>query len=277
MAGILYDGRKAPGVESSGVYKGILVEDMIDTVRNVKKPFIDVFIEDLFFKDADYPLTYVPMFNMVLPLKKDQEVWVYFNQENHRYPVLWKLADDVTKEYTENLELPTKGSLVSFPNAEDTTEVTKFSDSCWFIGTKSYGVFHWGEQCVLLNDDSIITNAKSKLHYKSGGDFTVEAADGIILMSDSGFKVESSDEMAVKSSANIQVESQNDITVESSAGKILLKGTSINLGKELHDAFETLATTSPSTQGSPAAQVLSPAIISKLLEVVAKIATGFKE
>jgi len=243
MGGILCKGDPT-GVEATGVYSGVLTEDMIDTVKRVKKPFVDVFIEGLFFKDTDYPLTYVPMFNMVLPLKKDQKVFVYFNQDNHRYPVLWKMADEVSKEFTDKFSLPSSGGLVSFPSAEDTTEVTKFSDSCWFIGTKSYGVFHWGDQCVLLNDDSIITNAKSKLHFKSGGDFTVEA--------------------------------QKDIVMESSSGKVTIKGTSIDLGTVLHDAFNTLATTTPSTQGSPAAQVLNPAIIAKLIEVVTKISTGFK-
>jgi len=244
MAGILCSGDN-PGVESTGVFRGVLIEDMTETVKRVKKPFVDVFISGLFFKDADYPLTYVPMFNMVLPLKKDQEVWVYFNQDNHRYPVLWKLADDVEDAYTEKFPLPSKGSLVSFPDAEDTTEVTKFSDDCWFIGTKSYGVFHWGEQCVLLNNDSIITNAKSKLHYKSGGDFIVEAQNGIIM--------------------------------ESTSGKVTLKGSSLDLGTILYDAFNTLATTSPTVQGSPAAQVFNPAIVSKLVEVGVKLSTGFKE
>jgi len=237
MAGVLCDG-DFPGVEATGVFKGVLVEDMIDTVRSVKKPFINVYIGDLFFRDADYPLTYVPMFNMVLPLKKDQEVWVYFSQENHRYPVLWKLADDVSKEYTDKHSLPANGVLVSFPNAEDTTEVMKFSDNFWFIGTKSYGVFHWGDQCVLLNNDSIIMNAKNKIGFKSGGGFMVEAG-----------------------------------------GKIILEGTKVKLGDVLYDAFNALADPAnlPTTQGSPAAQVLNPVIVAKLIEAVSKIATGFKE
>jgi len=245
MAGILCKGLHE-GVEATGVYRGILQRDMIDTVNEFKKPFVDVFIEGLFFKDADYPLTYVPMFNMVLPLKKDQEVWVYFNQDNHRYPVLWKLANDMDENFTDKMSLPSDGKLFSFPSAEDTKEVLKFSDNCWFIGTESYGVFRWGEQCVLLNEDSIITNAKSNLHFKSDGVVTLEAKD--------------------------------DVQVASSSGKVTLKAMSnLDLGTILHDVFNTLATASPTTQGSPAAQLFNPVITSKLGEVAAKLSTGFKE
>jgi len=250
MAGVLCSG-EASGVEATGVYRGVLVEDMIDTVRRVKKPFIDVCIESLFFKDAAYPLTYVPMFNMVLPLKKDQEVWVYFNQENHRYPVLWKLADDVGKDFTDKLSLPDSGSLVSFPNAEDTTSVTKFSDSCWFISTKSYGVLHWGDQCVLMNDDSIITNAKSKLHYKSGGGFVVEAGD-------------------------MTVKAQDGVSMESPVGKVVIKGSNVDLGTVLYDVVSTLAsaTSTPAATGSPV--TFSPGVIANLTEAATKISLGFK-
>ena len=169
MAGVLYSSGDKEGVEASGVFLGVLKEDMIDTVKRVKKPFIDVFIEKVFFEDADYPLTYVPMFNMVLPLKKGHKVWVYFNQENHRYPVLWKLADNLDESFTgRKADIPSSGSLVTFPNADDTTEVLKISDDIWFIATVSYGVLHWGDQCLLLNGDCLLMNAKT-FGIKSGG------------------------------------------------------------------------------------------------------------
>jgi len=243
MAGVLVSGVNS-GVEATGVYKGVLVEDMIDTVNRVKKPFIDVFIKGLFFSDADYPLTYVPMINMVLPLKKDQEVWVYFNQGNHRYPVLWKLAADVDKQFTGTTELPAITGLVSFPNAEETTEVTKFSDKCWFIGTKSYGVFRWGDQCILMNDSSVITNAGSKLDFRSGDTITME----------------STGEMMFKSGGS---------TTTESAGKILLKAGSklefnntvgLSLCTILTTLLTSLKTATPATAGSPAAHAWNPAI-----------------
>jgi hypothetical protein len=246
MAGVLWGSDAEAGVESTGVYKGILMRDMIDCVNEFHKPFIDVFIDSVFFKDTDYPLTYVPMFNMVLPLKKDQEVWVYFNQNNHRYPVLWKLVSDVDENYTGKLDLPSNGNLFSFPSAEDTKEVLKFSDNCWFIGTESYGVFRWGEQCILLNNDSIITNAKGNLNFKSDGVLTAEATNGI--------------------------------QVESSSGKVTLKAMSnIDLGTLLYDVFNALLTNSPQTNGTPSNQAFNPSIIKALGEAVTKLSNGFKE
>lgn len=152
MPGVLYASGDVKGVEASGVYQGIIKEDMVTTIQRVKKPFIDVFIDKVFFEDVDYPLTYVPMFNMVLPLKKDQKVWVYFNQDNHRYPVLWKLDDDLDGNYTDKkFDLPS-----GFPSSEQTTEVLKISDKMWFLSTDSYGVLHWGDQCILLNNDKLL-------------------------------------------------------------------------------------------------------------------------
>ena len=166
MAGVLYKSGEYMGVEATGVYEGVLKEDMIDTVRRVKKPFIDVFIDKVFFEDADYPLTYVPVFNMVLPLKEGQKVWVYFFQENHRYPVLWKLADDFGDEsdYAVNYTVPS-----GFGSTEDTTEVMKLSDDMWFIGTEHYGVLHWGEQCVILDGNDIYLHARGNITIEAGG------------------------------------------------------------------------------------------------------------
>jgi hypothetical protein len=152
------------GVEFSGIYKGVLQEDMIDTVRRVKRPAIDVFIEELFFKDQDYPLTYVPMVNMVLPLKKDQEVWVTFPQENNAFfPVLWKLAGDVDDSFVvEKFQVNRFSSGdVQFPDDAVTKEVFKISDDMWVIATDSYCVMHYGDSCVLMNSDGVYTNAEA--------------------------------------------------------------------------------------------------------------------
>jgi hypothetical protein len=164
MPGVLWnvDGERE-AVEASGVYRGVVKEDMIDTVRRVKRPFIDVFIEELFFEDADYPLTYVPMVNMVLPLKEGQEVWVYFNQQNHRYPVFWKLAgkfeDSTDFVKPEAFEPSLTGELVNWPGPEVTKEVFKISDDMWVIATDSYCVMHYGSSCVLMNAGGVFTNS----------------------------------------------------------------------------------------------------------------------
>ena len=184
MSGILVDSGGTLGVESSGVFKGVLVEDMITTVRRVKKSFIDVFIPELFFEDEDYPLTYIPLVNITLPLKKDQEVWVYFNQSNHRYPVFWKLADDFDESsgFLKDYEMPSDGSEVSFPSKEETLEVHQFSDDVWLINTNSYCVLYRGDQCVVLGDTDVHVNAKGTLNLKAST-VKIEASSNIVFKS----------------------------------------------------------------------------------------------
>jgi len=237
MAGVLLD---SGGVEASGVFLGVLQEDMVDTVRRVKKPFIDVYIKAMFFEDANYPLTYVPMFNMVLPLKKGQKVWVQFNQQNHRYPVLWKLAAELDEHYTEErFGLPSDGQLVSFPTTEDTLDVHKFSDDMWFIGTKSYGVIHWGEQCILLNGDSVIANAGT----------LAALADTI--------KLDVKDKLIA--------EVMNDVTLKiRSAAKFEIKNALGSLGPVMSEALEALSM--GMTVGSPTTQAFSPDLIAKMIK-----------
>jgi hypothetical protein len=140
------------------------MEDMIDTVHRVQRPFVDVFIDGLFFEDADYPLTYVSMPNMVLPLLKDQEVWVYFNQQNHRYPVLWKLVEKFGEDVDflkERFEFALSGGVVVMPDVEPTKTVFKVSDSMWVISTDSYSVMHYGDSCVLMNAGGVFANAEA--------------------------------------------------------------------------------------------------------------------
>jgi hypothetical protein len=165
VPGILWNvDEEREGVESTGLYRGVLQEDMVDTVHRVQRPFVDVFMEGLFFDDADYPLTYVPMVNMVLPLKKGQEVWVYFNQQNLRYPVLWKLVDKVGDEtdfIKEKFEPALSGSVVAMPEVELTKTVYKISDSMWVISTDSYCVMHYGDSCVLMNSGGVFANAEA--------------------------------------------------------------------------------------------------------------------
>jgi hypothetical protein len=165
VPGVLWNvDEEREGVEATGLYRGVVREDMIDTVHRVQRPFIDVFIDDMFFEDADYPLTFVPMVNMVLPLLKDQEVWVYFNQQNHRYPVLWKLVAKFGEEedfLKESFEFALSGNVATMPDVEPTKTVYKVSDSLWAITTESYCVMHYGDSCVLMNAGGVFVNAEA--------------------------------------------------------------------------------------------------------------------
>jgi hypothetical protein len=141
MPGLIYGEGEWEGVEASGVYQGVVQEDMIATVRKTHRPFLDVYMKDLFSLETGYPLTYVPAFGMVLPLKTGQKVWVYFNHENFRYPVLWKLGDGLAGAYYS--EVP-EGMLAAA------------GDSVGMVGND-----------VLLKANNLSVDAKSPIVFKS--------------------------------------------------------------------------------------------------------------
>ena len=168
MAGVLYSSGDREGVEASGVYEGILTEDMITTVKRVKKPFIDVYIKELFFDNANYPLTFVPAFNMVLPLKKDQKVWVYFNQENHRYPVLWKMEDEANG-CLDGLDVLRSGSLGLFSSSDGDLELKSAQDmdfeakGKYIIRNKSTDIFDVFEDLYdILKNFNVVGSSTSQ-------------------------------------------------------------------------------------------------------------------
>lgn len=214
MAGCLWGVGEKSGVEASGVYSGVLKEDMVDTVRRVKKPFVDVFIEDLFFEDKDYPLTYVPMVNMVLPLKKDQKVWVTFPQENNaRYPVLWKLADEYSGDFVDvryDVDRFSKDN-VEFPSTEETKEVYKLSDDMWVIVTDSYCVMHYGDSCVLMNSGGVYTNASAfqvvsqSMNLKVLEDLTARIDAAVKLIAGTDMFLKAGTDMALDAGTNFGI------------------------------------------------------------------------
>jgi hypothetical protein len=79
--------------EPSGVFTGTLQEDAIDTYRKTKRPFIDVIVSELWSKDVDYPLTYVPVWHRTSLLKKGDKVRIKFNQHLSPYPELYKSVE----------------------------------------------------------------------------------------------------------------------------------------------------------------------------------------
>jgi hypothetical protein len=155
---------------------------MVVTVQRVKRPFVDVFVEQLFEKDSKYPLTYVPVFGMVLPLKKGQKVWVKFEQDNPRYPVLWKLAggfDEESDFVKEQFELPASGDVIKFPGVDDTAEVYKYSDDFWLIVTKSYVVFHREDQVEIFDADGVLVGCQD-FRVLTTGSVTLETPAGTL-------------------------------------------------------------------------------------------------
>lgn len=141
----------------TGVYKGKLTEDMIETVKRTHQLYCSVLVEDFYTDDSldTMPLTRVPLWATVLPLKKDDEVYVYFDQSNSLYPVLYK-CKELTADNYEDFQLPSSTSLVTIPSSESTAEVTQLSSDYWIITTDKYTVLHKGNNFYLLGEDGQI-------------------------------------------------------------------------------------------------------------------------
>lgn len=141
--------------EVTGVFRGKLTEDMIDTVKKTKRPFISVLYENMFEESGEYPYTYVPSWLTTLPLKKDTEIIAYFNQGSFQYPVLWKLADssDYDDTMLQDIKMPSNGDIVSFPEAEKVIAVHKFTDSFYYYVTDKYTLLQSGDESIVFDND----------------------------------------------------------------------------------------------------------------------------
>lgn len=141
--------------EVTGVLRGKLTEDMIDTVKKTKRPFISVLYENIFEESGEYPYTYVPSWLTTLPLKKDTEIIAYFNQGSFQYPVLWKLSDssDYDDTMLQDIKMPSNGDIVSFPEAEKVIAVHKFTDSFYYYVTDKYILLQSGDESVVFDND----------------------------------------------------------------------------------------------------------------------------
>lgn len=138
----------------TGVYLGTLQEDMIDTVIETKGQYIKVLVPELFDENGDYPYTYVPDWGMVLPLRKDDKVLIRFDQENIRYPVLYRNPSELDTSFYVEYDLPMDGSLVSFPTKEKTVTGHRFGNNSYIITTDRYTLLRQNDQFVMLKDQA---------------------------------------------------------------------------------------------------------------------------
>lgn len=135
--------------EATGVYVGTLQEDMIDTVKRTKKMYCDVLIPEFFTKFTSYPLTYVPLWAAILPLKKGDRVLVKFNQDNLKYPILYKNDSEVDSEMYSKFNVPS-GTVTS----SDTVSVIEIGKDSYILKTDNYTVIrNKNDSCVILTDD----------------------------------------------------------------------------------------------------------------------------
>lgn len=164
-------------IESTGVYKGIVQEDMIETVKATKRQYCKVLVPEFWDDDSDYPYTYVPDWAMVLPLKKDDEVYVKFSQDNMLYPFLYKNNNELPSGCYDKQALMDSGTLVTMPAAMDTVTVREFGTNSYIITTEDYTVFRYSDtQAVLFSDDgTFVTGSNVNVLTGSSGAFTLES------------------------------------------------------------------------------------------------------
>lgn len=271
-----------------GCYEGVLQCDMIDAVLKFKRPVIDVLYPDLFSADKPYPLTYVPMPLMCLPLRKGRKVVARFTDGSAMYPVLYKLADeDYDSEFIaedKKIALPTSGELVKWPEAQCTLSVVKLSEKSWVITTTAsaddsdadgYTILHRGGQTVLLGDDKylvasdnvgILASAGISFEVTGGGmtgrvkgDVSVTSTDGAVaLTAKNGVNVTSTD-------AVMEVHGKSGAVLDGQDGKVKILNGSKNLAQVLQNFIQVLLQNStpgtPCTIGSPASHGWSPQML----------------
>lgn len=202
--------------EATGVYAGTLQEDMVDTVKRTKKLCCDVLIPQFFTNQVKYPLTYVPLWATVLPLKKGDKVLVTFNQGNLKYPILYKNASELEDSFFNKFNLPSNTL-----NAEETVSVIKIGVNSYLLKTNSYTVLrNGGSSCIILSDNET---------YVCGNDVTVLSTGTSNIKGNT-----------VKIDGNNVTVNGNQTNIESSTG-VSIKGSLMDLKTVLDNLLDGIA------------------------------------
>lgn len=228
--------------EATGVYAGTLQEDMIDTVKKTKKLCCDVLIPQFFTKQVKYPLTYVPLWATVLPLKKGDKVLVTFNQGNLKYPILYKNASELEDSFFNKFNLPSNTL-----NAEETVSVIKIGVDSYLLKTNSYTVLRNGSSsCIILSDNET---------YVCGSDVTV-LSTGTSNIKGNTVKIDGN---------NVTVKG-NQTDIESSTG-VSIKGSLMDLKTVLDKLLDGIVN-SASTAVTAQAYATALSVVAESIKVM---------
>lgn len=219
------------GTEATGIYVGTLVEDMIDTVKREKKLYCNVHIEDLFQKDTDYPLTYVPFWAMSLPLREGDKVLVEFHQGNLMYPVLYKNPDEIDTQFFEQFDTNksvTGGNIQGY-QAKDTVGAFRIGVDSYVIKTDDYTVIHQNNGFILIDKDDKHYIYGSEINVISDGTVNVDSKEDINIYTSKKIVIKSDSDVSLSATrtSKINVETQNgDISVTAGGtGNINIKAS----------------------------------------------------
>lgn len=180
------------GTEATGVYVGTLVEDMIDTVTREKKLYCNVHIPQFFTKNTNYPLTYVPFWAMLLPLKKNDKVMVEFHQGNLMYPVLYKNPSEIDRKMYEQFNIPNGviGGKINKPTAQKTVGAFRLGQDSYVIKTDYYTLFHQNDGYILIDKTNKIYINGTEVNISATSKFNLDAGVHTEMFSPTGtFKI----------------------------------------------------------------------------------------
>ena len=179
------------GTEATGVYIGKLAEDMIVTVKREKKLYCKVYIPEFFAENSNYPLTYVPLWAMSLPLKKDDKVLVEFHQNSLMYPVLYKNPDEIDSGFFEKFDTnkSVAGGNIRGYTPQETLGSQRLGENSYLIKTADYTVIHQNNGFILIDKSDKIYVYGSEINMISSGNLNIDAAQNVQIIAKSGFTV----------------------------------------------------------------------------------------
>lgn len=169
------------------VEKATLAEDFIETVRELKGPFIRVRVEGVVSPNEakECRVAFVQSLYFILPLKKGDEVYVA-SFDNSATLYLWGLANPFPQVLLDAVQFPNAGTLVSPPDLtkEQTFSFHYISPGFYFIGGDEVMVMVSGDVYTCYTPKSVITFCASDGEYSiKTKDFIVEASGAITLKS----------------------------------------------------------------------------------------------
>lgn len=177
---------------ATGVFVGVLLEDMVTTVQRTKKLYCDVKLP-FFSEEHNHPLTMVPLWAMSLPLKKDDKVMVQFWQGDLTKPVLFCNPSEIPKGFYTQFEIPdfVSGGNISHFDAKPTVGATWLGDNSYIIKTEGYTVIHQNNGFILIDSSEKVYVYGSSVNIVStgntlidcGGSFKVKGSKGTLEVS----------------------------------------------------------------------------------------------
>ena len=158
-------------VEATGVYEGVLYEDMIETVKKNHKLYCDVIITRFFKEGFKRPLTFVPLWAMSLPLKKGDKVLVKFADNDWSRPYLWREKPEIDEWFWKKWEFPEKfEKYTSQPSPDDNFSVQRIGEESFILYCKQYTLFRRNGAFFLFDKNNQAYVQCDKLQAEVRGD-----------------------------------------------------------------------------------------------------------